>query len=77
MGAISINLGALEEYHVRQSKNTSRYINDLVGLAMNGHLKDVSKMTSKQLASILTKFNSTLPPNLVDELQSFLGAVLE
>ena len=72
MGAISINLGALQEHHVRQQKNRSRYINDLITSLMNMELKDVSKMTIGNKAAMLLFHRDNLPPNLVEELVKFL-----
>lgn len=72
MGTMSINFGPTEEFFVRSHQNNSRYVNELVGLAADGALQNVRKMSMRQKVSALLNHQGDLPPNLVIELVKFM-----
>tara|TARA_R100000963_G_scaffold34774_1_gene29578 strand:- start:173 stop:403 length:231 start_codon:yes stop_codon:yes gene_type:complete len=73
MGTMSINFGPEEEFFVRSHQNNSRYVNELVGLAADGALQNVRKMTARTKASVLLNHQGDLPDTLVKELMKFMG----
>lgn len=75
MGGMTFTLSPDNEFWMRQHKNMSGYLNNILDGMKDGDYKDITKMSIRQKAAMLLAHRPDLPPNLVKELLNFMGVV--